>query len=263
LEIGERIRAARKAAGMTQEEVARRTNLTLKAFGELERGDVRDPHISSLASIARALGVGVMDLLEEPVLAGKAEAPSPGPYEDGNLIVSMPYEGANEGLKVLEEAERVAKERVKHYPDHAVILDTRVVRGERVEVYFESPHPVYGPWLEFANRYADRWEQRIAEGALDQGSVDEFMSTLEDFQPILIRLGRQERQEQGPDYHSTYGPTISEATRRIMDLFNPMIREGTKVFEENDLARLRRERDELASGRVRASGADAEERRSV
>jgi transcriptional regulator with XRE-family HTH domain len=64
LEIGERIRAARKAAGMTQEEVARRTNLTLKAFGELERGDVRDPHISSLASIARALGVGVMDLLE-------------------------------------------------------------------------------------------------------------------------------------------------------------------------------------------------------
>lgn len=64
--IGERIRAKRKAVGLTQEEVARRTNLTLKAFGDLERGDVRDPHVSSLTSVARALGVGVVDLLEGP-----------------------------------------------------------------------------------------------------------------------------------------------------------------------------------------------------
>jgi transcriptional regulator with XRE-family HTH domain len=75
--IGDRIRIARKAAGLSQEEVARRAGLSLKGMGEIERGDIEDPHISSLTRIARALGVSVGTLLkeEEPALAGKAEAP--------------------------------------------------------------------------------------------------------------------------------------------------------------------------------------------
>ncbi len=80
MDIGNRIRAARRAAGLTQEEVARRAGLTLKAVGEMERGDVRDPHISSLGAIARALGVGIPALLDEPALVslGKAEASETG-----------------------------------------------------------------------------------------------------------------------------------------------------------------------------------------
>jgi len=75
--IGGRIRTARRAAGLSQEEVARRAGLSLKGMGEIERGDIEDPHISSLTRIARALGVSVGTLLkeEEPALAGKAEAP--------------------------------------------------------------------------------------------------------------------------------------------------------------------------------------------
>ncbi len=61
--IGDRIRAARKAAELSQEEVARRAGLSLKGMGEIERGDVEDPHISSLAKIARALEVPVEDLV--------------------------------------------------------------------------------------------------------------------------------------------------------------------------------------------------------
>jgi transcriptional regulator with XRE-family HTH domain len=76
VDIGDRIRAVRKGAGLTQEEVARRSGLTLKAVGEVERGEVQDPHISSLASIARALRVEVTDLLREPVPL--AEAPETG-----------------------------------------------------------------------------------------------------------------------------------------------------------------------------------------
>jgi transcriptional regulator with XRE-family HTH domain len=64
--IGDRIRAARKAAGMTQEAVARRTDLSLQAVGDIERGIVRDPHISSLRQIARALGIPVTQMLEDP-----------------------------------------------------------------------------------------------------------------------------------------------------------------------------------------------------
>ena len=63
--IGDRIRAARKAAGMTQEAVARRTDLSLQAVGDIERGIVRDPHISSLRQIANALGVPVEMLVKE------------------------------------------------------------------------------------------------------------------------------------------------------------------------------------------------------
>jgi transcriptional regulator with XRE-family HTH domain len=75
--IGDRIRIARKAAGLSQEEVARRAGLSLKGMGEIERGDIEDPHISSLAKIARALGVPVEALIkeeEEAAVAGKAEA---------------------------------------------------------------------------------------------------------------------------------------------------------------------------------------------
>jgi transcriptional regulator with XRE-family HTH domain len=64
--IGDRIRTARKAAGMTQEAVARRTDLSLQAVGDIERGIVRDPHISSLRQIARALGIPVTQMLEDP-----------------------------------------------------------------------------------------------------------------------------------------------------------------------------------------------------
>ena len=77
MSIGDRIRIARKAAGLSQEEVARRAGLSLKGMGEIERGDIEDPHISSLAKIARALGVPVETLIkeeEEAAVAGKAGA---------------------------------------------------------------------------------------------------------------------------------------------------------------------------------------------
>ena len=76
--IGARIKAARTAAGMTQMDVARRTNLSLQAVGDIEREIVRDPHISSLRQIARALGIPVTQMLEdsfrEPVPLVKAQA---------------------------------------------------------------------------------------------------------------------------------------------------------------------------------------------
>src|ERR671910_472674 len=76
--IGARIKAARTAAGMTQMDVARGTDLSLQAVGDIERGIVRDPHISSLRQIARALGIPVTQMLEdsfrEPVPLVKAQA---------------------------------------------------------------------------------------------------------------------------------------------------------------------------------------------
>src|SRR5215210_4154906 len=86
--IGARIKAARTAAEMTQMDVARRTDLSLQAVGDIERGIVRDPHISSLRQIAHALGIPVTQMLEdsfrEPVPLAEAP-PLPGPAERAAL----------------------------------------------------------------------------------------------------------------------------------------------------------------------------------
>jgi transcriptional regulator with XRE-family HTH domain len=81
--IGDRIKSARSAAGLTQEALSRRTELSLQAVGDIERGVVTDPHISSLRQIADALGVPIRELLEEPEAAPagsslKGQAPSEG-----------------------------------------------------------------------------------------------------------------------------------------------------------------------------------------
>src|SRR5215208_1373390 len=91
--IGARIKAARTAAGMTQMDVARRTDLSLQAVGDIERGIVRDPHISSLRQIAYALDVPVEILVKEeeaePALPLR-EAPEQGRAEQPEAPHELP-----------------------------------------------------------------------------------------------------------------------------------------------------------------------------
>jgi transcriptional regulator with XRE-family HTH domain len=74
MDLGKRIRDARRAAGLTQEEVARRANMSAKGWGELERGIATDPHYSTLKNVANALGMTPERLIAEPVDPGKARA---------------------------------------------------------------------------------------------------------------------------------------------------------------------------------------------
>jgi transcriptional regulator with XRE-family HTH domain len=76
-EIGRRIRIARKDAGLSQEALARRAGMSLNGMASIERGEISDPHISTLSNIAEGLGVSVSTLLEEPILtSGKEPAPT-------------------------------------------------------------------------------------------------------------------------------------------------------------------------------------------
>ena len=75
MDIGSRIRAARKAAGLSQEELARRADLSLNGFADIERGHIKDPHYSTLVSLADALGVSVSELMGEAADSGKVLAP--------------------------------------------------------------------------------------------------------------------------------------------------------------------------------------------
>jgi len=71
--IGDRVRELRKQQGLTQEDLARAANLTSKAVGELDRGEIHDPHVSTLIRVAEALSVTVSDLIGEdrPVAMGE------------------------------------------------------------------------------------------------------------------------------------------------------------------------------------------------
>lgn len=65
--VGERIRQARRAAGLTQEQLAEHTDLSRNTIGNTERGTY-SPRLDSLAMIATAVRVPVsvlVDLTEE------------------------------------------------------------------------------------------------------------------------------------------------------------------------------------------------------
>src|SRR5215208_5968067 len=130
VDIGERIRSLRTARGLSQEEVARRTGIGLKSYGDLERGRTRDPHYSTLRGVARALGVRVEELLEESVLAGKADAPPlSGPEKQ------LPEEAGEERHPNDEVTQRriysgLASERAGLLESMAELWDRLLDRGE-------------------------------------------------------------------------------------------------------------------------------------
>lgn len=62
--VGEKIRVCRKQAGMSQEKLAEKADLSYKYLGEVERGYV-NISLDSLMRIAKALGVHVRDLVRE------------------------------------------------------------------------------------------------------------------------------------------------------------------------------------------------------
>jgi hypothetical protein len=103
---------------------------------------------------------------------------------------------------------------------------------------WERRESVYGPWLEYANKHADRWEQKIAEGSFERGALNEFWDNVDDFGPALRRLGLQEKREQPPDSEAegTFGSIIGQAIGRLIGLSRMLIEEGGKRFGENDLA---------------------------
>src|ERR1700722_6016857 len=54
---GEWLRHQRVAAGLTQEDLAERSGVSVRAIADLERGRTRKPYPSSVRSLVRALGL--------------------------------------------------------------------------------------------------------------------------------------------------------------------------------------------------------------
>lgn len=74
--FGQRLRQLRKAAGLTQEALARNANLSLSALCKMELRNV-DPSWSTVQRLARALGVSIaeFDTQETPAPETTREKP--------------------------------------------------------------------------------------------------------------------------------------------------------------------------------------------
>jgi transcriptional regulator with XRE-family HTH domain len=62
--LGETVRIKRKKAGLTQEKLAEKADLSTIFISRVERGK-ESPSVDSLVKIARALGVRVRDLVKK------------------------------------------------------------------------------------------------------------------------------------------------------------------------------------------------------
>ena len=108
MDFGSRIRAARRAAGLSQEELARRAGMSLKGMGDIERGDIEDPHYSSLSKIADGLGMSIGALLEEDPASPKGPAPASPPDVTGEARRARPFEMVLELVTRQSEEDRQA-----------------------------------------------------------------------------------------------------------------------------------------------------------
>jgi len=70
--FGKRLRELREAAGLSQMELSRLSDQSQKAISNWELGQ-RQPLLPAVVALARALGVGVTDFLEEPKKSRKGK----------------------------------------------------------------------------------------------------------------------------------------------------------------------------------------------
>jgi len=83
VDLGKRLKEARERADLSQEALARRADVSTVAVSQIEQGRTKEPHYHTLHRLSKVLGVSPHWLytgeeLEEPILAGKAEAPEAG-----------------------------------------------------------------------------------------------------------------------------------------------------------------------------------------
>ncbi len=98
--LGKRIMALRKAAGMTQEQVAERLGVSPQAVSKWEN-DVSCPDVALIPRIAQLFNVSTDQLLGLKASAPKPAEASPSGSEDGRHRPSSPAQGIGFGLLLI------------------------------------------------------------------------------------------------------------------------------------------------------------------
>ncbi len=78
--LGRRLQNARKQAGLTQQELCQKADLSYSTLAKIERGAIKAPSIFTIQSIATALGVSLTDLMgdigQKPAVNAKKRSKS-------------------------------------------------------------------------------------------------------------------------------------------------------------------------------------------
>ena len=110
---GERIKEARKRAGMTQKELADKLGVQFQNISSLER-DERNPKIETVVRIAMILGVDPRDLLEVDLTSGVQTGLNPSRAEEFKIIRDQNKQRISEALdKMSSQGQQIALKIVK------------------------------------------------------------------------------------------------------------------------------------------------------
>lgn len=64
-EIGDNLKRLRRMNALTQEELAAKAGITAATLVRIERGQVEEPHVSTIRKLAHALGVEPRELVRQ------------------------------------------------------------------------------------------------------------------------------------------------------------------------------------------------------
>jgi transcriptional regulator with XRE-family HTH domain len=77
LPFGVRLQEMRRAAGLSQQQLATAAGLSLSLIAQLEQGAKLDPKVSTLRALAKVLGVTTHDLIRDVEFVRRPSSPEP------------------------------------------------------------------------------------------------------------------------------------------------------------------------------------------
>jgi FMN phosphatase YigB (HAD superfamily)/DNA-binding XRE family transcriptional regulator len=73
--LGVRLQEARRKAGLTQQALCQKANISYSTLAKIERGAIKSPSIFTIQNIAVALGISLNELMGMPSVSGQSSAP--------------------------------------------------------------------------------------------------------------------------------------------------------------------------------------------
>jgi transcriptional regulator with XRE-family HTH domain len=193
--LADRLRLLRAQRGLTVKDAAQQVGVDRHTLRRIELG-TQEAQYPTLAKIADGYGVPVEELLEEPVAAGKAEAPEAGPADQR----STEEEGGQPDVgSSLEEEHQIIPQSAGMFRVHIKAMKgLKELREAQIEEIKKGTGPHDGALL-FEMEMADKGFRALLE---ETGALD-FAET--------VKAGREMAQPEAI-------PLCHELLRRLADL---------------------------------------------
>jgi transcriptional regulator with XRE-family HTH domain len=223
-DIGRRLRERRRLLGLTQEETARKAGVPLNSVARIERGEVRDPHLSMLSGIAEALDMSISELIGEPVVplgeapeAGEWRAKSVWDEEAEERIPTFSPEVLKQHIEALEAVRAKRDLEIKVVKQKRVALAGWVLDMEAADVGYES-------MFKDVTRYCDAVEKR------ERSVLLEVPELCEEFSRLLSNLKSLTRQARRVVDRTDV--VIYVQTEKVEAQFKEFLETGEKASQE-------------------------------